>query len=64
MTEAEAAEWQAHSDNAGQVLEKVANSGEDRGDGERYIGWGQALQDESIKAAKPMTDRWKPKRAV
>lgn len=63
MTQEQALEWGTHPDNHGKVLELVAGRGEERTEtAAPYVGWGQALPDESIAAAKQMGDRWRPKR--
>ena len=62
MTEGEAFEWSRHPDNAGKMLALVPGSGEDRGDGPGYVGWGQALPGTgAVEAAKRLADRSKPK---
>lgn len=51
------------AENMGKVYEAVPGSAEDRGESNPpYIGWGQALPDVSIEAAKEMGDRWTSKR--
>lgn len=48
--------------NPGKVLEVVPGSGEDRGPPGSYVGWGQALEQESVEPTREMGDRWRPKR--
>lgn len=63
MTQEDAVKWSA--ENPGKRLELVSGSGEERHAGGlegSYVGWGQALPDESIEAAKEIGDRWTTKR--
>jgi hypothetical protein len=60
MTEQQAIEWSCHPDNVGKMLGLVPGSGEDRGDGAGYVGWGQALPGAGeVEAAKRIADTWK-----